>query len=384
MDRAPGGVRHLAAVVLFAGVGNASLVCSPAIASQLAIALNYSPRQIGIYFFVEYAGYVLAGLVGRRLLPSMDWRRVAALSTVGVLAGSLVSVAALGAFPILLCVRLVTATCGALLSLIAMASANESPNSTRVLSFYIMGQIMTGALGLATLPFLFALFGLKAFFLVIAAASILASPAIRWLYRGKTREHETTSSAVVLSRTILMLRFPAVLLFYVVVGGVWTFAGQIGRGSGLSAVTVGTIRSASTVAGVTGTVVAAFLGRRQNIQWPILTAYAALITAILLLLHIAGAWWFFFGMIMFKAAWTFVIPSMLTVIARLDRDGAILADVTLIIGVGLAIGPLIASQLVQISSGFGPMLIMELTLMAVSCGSIFTMARAVAPQPGQA
>jgi MFS family permease len=78
-------------------------------------------------------------------------------------------------------------------------------------------------------------------------------------------------------------------------------------------------------------------------------------------------------MIAIKFAWSFALPFAVMLIGRLDRDGRLFAEMTVVVGIGLAVGPLLAGYLVE-SLGYRWMLAAEFVLLLGSCLSISIMA----------
>lgn len=378
-DRAGGApeTRRLIAIALLAGLSSASLVCAPAIASQLGSQFGFDAKQVGYFFSAEFAGFVVSGLLGQRFMPRVAWRTIARVSLLVFLGGTLVSAAFLDAIAVLLMLRLISATAGALIGIVCVASANEASNPSRAYGFYIIGQLLVGVIGLALLPMLFARFGLVSFFAAVAVLCLCCVPATAWLAQGKSRESSARAGAAGGSQLWRNLRFPALLLFYVALGGIWTFSAGLAKQAGLDPIAAGTVLSVATFAGVIGAGVASAFGRRVDMQRPVVIGYVLLIASSLALLDTQHLAIFVLAMLIFKFAWTFALPFVMAIIGRLDDDGRIMAEIYLVAGIGLMVGPLLAGYLVALGRGYTSMLIVETALVMISGLSAAVLGRRV-------
>lgn len=358
--------KRLIAIALLAGLSSSSLVCAPAIASQLGSQYGFDAKQVGYFFSAEFAGFVISGLLGQRLMPRVAWRTLARVSLAIFLAGTLITSLCLDSLPVLLVLRGLTATAGALIGVVCVASANEAANPSRAYGLYIIGQLLAGVIGLAVLPMLFARFGLVAFFVTTAALMLAALPTTAWLAQGKSQQHLARPVTTRGSQLWRTLRFPVLLLFYVALGGIWTFSAELAKQAGFDPIAAGTVLSVATFAGVIGAGVASALGELANMQRPVVIGYVLLIVSALGLLDTEHVAIFVMATLLFKFAWTFVLPFVMAVIGKLDDDGSVMAEIYLVAGIGLMVGPLLAGYLVSMGQGYASMLVVETVLVVIS------------------
>lgn len=345
-DRYPtSGLCGLIAIAVFAGLANASLLCAPVIATQLMTELGLDARRVGLFFSMEFGGYCLAGLGGRWLLPNLPWRLIVLVSVAVVVMGDLIAILCLHYFIALLFVRLITATFSAMLGIVAMSSANRRADRGRAYGIYILGQCMTGVIGLALLPALFTHYGIRSYFVLLPMLFIALSWMGLFLAQGGAGPRPVNEGHVSISGFSVVLRRIAVLLFYMGLSGVWTFSGAISARAGISALHGGALMSGAAFAGVLGSALAAWYGRRPNIHGAMFVGYGVLIGALLvLMLPTVGA--FITGIVSFKFAWTFVIPFIFATIGQQDSKGEVIAEVNLLAGLGLSVAPWLAGQIV--------------------------------------
>jgi MFS transporter, DHA1 family, inner membrane transport protein len=363
----PHHLARLITLMVLGGIGNLSLTCGPVLATQLSSQLHLRPTEVGWFFAAEYGGYLIGGLAARWLLPRFPWRRQAVLYLCGFLAGSIISALFSNLpLPILLLIRLPTATCSASLGIICMATANDDRHPSRALSLFIMGQLIGGMVGLSLFPALLGRYGLAGFFLPIAVAAFASFPLVRFLANEKSVNRTATGATEVAAPSFLWLRFPAILLFYFGISGIWTFAGAIASTIPLDTTSVGRALSIATVAGLVGSGIAASLKQVSDPRIPIAVGYVILLLGTAAFAHPAGMAMFTVAALGLEFAWCFVIPFILSAIGRFDQDGSMIADINLVIGIGLAVGPALGGMLIERFGGFTTLLVAEGSLLVLA------------------
>lgn len=165
-------------------------------------------------------------------MSRLDWRRVALTAGVVFLAANLAS-AVVTQYETLLAARFIASLAGGTLMILCISCAAGTPNPSRVYAFWVLGQLLLGMLGLLALPGLFATFGLKVVYLILAAIMLCCLPLVsafppRFQPLSVSRQQPSTA----LWRQALAVL--AVLTFYISLSAVWTFIGTIGSAAGLS------------------------------------------------------------------------------------------------------------------------------------------------------
>ena len=243
-------LRLLAAIVIFAAIAPGILMTAPAVAAQLASEWQLKPGQIGWLFSAELGAMSLATLPAWWWMSRLDWRRVALTAGMVFLAANLAS-AVVTQYETLLAARFIASLAGGTLMILCISCAAGTPNPSRVYAFWVLGQLLLGMLGLLALPGLFATFGLKVVYLILAAIMLCCLPLVsafppRFQPLSVSRQQPSTA----LWRQALAVL--AVLTFYISLSAVWTFIGTIGSAAGLSPTQVGLVLAAATVCGIIG------------------------------------------------------------------------------------------------------------------------------------
>lgn len=346
----------LAAIVLFAAITPAVLLTAPAIAAQLASQWQLSPTRIGDLFSAELGAMSLATLPAIWWLKHIDWRRAALCSALLFIVANLLSMLAHD-YSLLLMARLCSALAGGSLMIICLASAAASPTPSRAYGFWVMGQLVLGAIGLSLLPMLFQRFGLGACYLILALLMTLCLPLVRCFPSGAARPGANAPPVPAISRFKAGLGILGILTFYISLSGVWTFIGAIGSQSGLSAQTSGDILAIATLMGIVGALCATLFGDRLPRSALLLLGYGLMAGSVLLLLDQPQLARFALAALVFKFTWTFILPLILARMAEMDRSGRLMNASNLVISAGLAIGPSLAGRLIESSGGFQGLLL---------------------------
>lgn len=336
------------ALVAFAAITPMALLVAPALAAQLGAELGVGPSQIGTYFFVENGAFSAASLLGLFWLGRVNVHVVGMIALAVFVIGNLATAVLLSDYTTLLLLRAFTGFGGGTLMVLSMVSAQDADNPERVFGYWVVGQLVAGAIGLAVLPHLFAGFGLKSFYLVLGILALLLAPLSRG-FRAPAASKPAGPRSAPSSRFVLLviLAVTAILAFYIAIGGVWTFASMAAEQAGLQPAGIGNILATATLFGIAGALIASFLGGRVARRLMLLLGYAILVLSVVALALLKGGLGYVVAICAFKFAWTFVLPFIIAEVAGRDPSGRLVASTTMIIGTGLSLGPLFAGTMLD-------------------------------------
>lgn len=354
----------IARVVIFSAIAPLALLVAPVLTTQLIAERGLSPALVGDYFLFELGGISFASIPALWWMRRFTSRQIAPVAAIVFILGNLLSIIA-SSLPMVFGVRLVTALAGGALMLLCLNAAGAAANRDRVFGYWISGQLVLGALGLALLPRLFAGWGLGAFYAALALMMALALPlAFRFDAPTIMRRADVAAprTASLLLPGIAML---AVFAFYVGLGGSWAFMSLIAAQSGLADIAVADTIAVASLLGIAGAVLATFLGGRLPRAWALVIGYLMLFGAIIALLGQLDMLRFTGAAYAFKFAWTFALPFILAAIASRDTSGGIMAWVNLVIGTGTSIGPVITGRILE-GTGASTMLLVCAGAIALS------------------
>ena len=156
----------------------------PAVAAQLAAQWQLGPAQIGHLFSTELGamspprcrrGGGSGASTGGGSLRCRRWCLSSATAS-----------ALVQDFTLLLPLRFIASLAGGTLMILCITCAAGTANPSRVYAFWVLGQLVLGAVGLLVLPPLFAHFGLMAVYLILAAIMLCCLPLIPAFPNGFT------------------------------------------------------------------------------------------------------------------------------------------------------------------------------------------------------
>ncbi|MCY1210350.1 Major Facilitator Superfamily protein [compost metagenome] len=353
-----------AAIVVFAAITSAVLLTAPAIATRFAVELGLNPERIGNLFSIELGAMSLATLPSFWWLKRVDCRRAALIAALLFIAGNLASAAAASYLP-LAALRFVTALAGGSLMVLCMSCAATLPNPSRAYGFWVLGQLVLGAIGLSLLPRLFEAHGLGVGYLLLASLTLLGLPLVR-AFPAAHRAPERRARSGSASRWKVAAAILGLLGFYVALSAVWTFIGAIGAQAGLSAQASGDILAIATLMGIAGAGCATLIGERLPRTPLLCSGFGLMVAATLLLLDQPQLARFAVAVLLFKFTWTYVLPFILASLVDLDESGRLMSLSNLVIGSGLALGPAMAGRLLGDSGDFRSLLLVAGALTTLS------------------
>lgn len=366
----------LFALVAFAAITPMALLVAPALAAQLGMELGIGPSQIGTYFFVENGAFSAASLLSLFWLGRANVRVVGMIALAVFILGNLATPFILPDYTNLLLIRAFTGFGGGTLMVLSMVSGQDAENPDRVFGYWVVGQLVAGAVGLFLLPYLFAGFGLKSFYIVLGVLTLLLTPLVRGFVAPAAAQPSQARAASGGGFVLLaILAVAAILAFYITIGGVWTFASMAATQAGIAGENIGGILAIASLFGIVGAMIATWLGGRSVRQAMLVLGYAILVLSVVALAVFEGGTAYIVAICAFKFAWTFVLPFIIAEVAGRDPSGRLVAATTLIIGTGLSLGPLFAGNLLEAAWS-----LQSVFLAAAACGVLSVICLFAAPK----
>lgn len=314
--------------LLFAGAVGAALAHLGAVAMPFQIgavmdALAVSPEAAGIFGFCQMGALALAMILSA---PAVDRLPPAMLAIGGAILAAAANLAMFQFVPglWLLCVLAMLAGAGyGAVFAATIAGISSSPFADRLFALSSGGSVMIVVALMAWFPTISVRFGTMGPFVGIGALVLATSPFLLGFgWQARARAAATGPASPVRSRGAIAI-YVIWACFSLASGVAWSFAERIGRSIGLDPATIGAILSASTFAGIGGTLVAAAIAGR----WPrLVSATIGLVGTGLgcLLFSIAGgAALFASGALLFWVASMFFYCVMLGTAAAYDPSGRV-------------------------------------------------------------
>ncbi|WP_262107480.1 MFS transporter [Arthrobacter sp. Marseille-P9274] len=357
---------RIAFIVLFSSVVSTLLLMAPAVAGQLQAQMGLSPTQTGDLFAVELGAMSIASLPALFWIKRLNLRMASLVFALIFVTGNIVSSYA-NTYELLVTVRGATSLAGGSLMVLAMSLAARTANRERVYGLWTAGQIAFGAIGLAIFPRFFDGFGISVVYWTLAVLMILVLPLLRFLPSHSMPPAKAIHGGTIkpnLRKTVLGLI--ACLVFSIGLSSIWTFLGGIAGSAKIDPQTLGIILSVATMVGVVGSVAATLIGGKVNRRILLVGGHAGMLLAVALLFGFPSALQLATAAIIFKFAWPWTLPFLLSTLADLDRVGRASNLSNLFIGGGFAIGPFIAGRLVEGTGGYTALTLMSVLALLAS------------------
>lgn len=159
------------------------------------------------------------------------------------------------------------------------------------------------------------------------------------------------------------------LVFSLGVGGVWTYAEQLGTASGLERDFLSSTLASAMIVSFAGAMFASWLEARTGRRLPLLLGILGQSAGLMLLGGELSEPVFVLGVLAFNLFWSFVGPYQLGVLSGVDRSGKYAALLPGFQGLGFAVGPAIAAE-VLVRSGYTAVIVMGVACLLASLALI--------------
>ncbi|ABM10759.1 MFS transporter [Paenarthrobacter aurescens] len=364
-------------IAVFSAVLNTVLLIAPVIAGKLVERYGVTPLELGGLFSLELAAFSLASLPAFLWLRRINLRTATYLFTALVIVGNIIS-GFMDSFPALMAARFITSLASGSIMVILLTLSGRAANPSRSFGIFVVAQLAMGALILAVFPAIYAGVGVAAMYWTLACLAALCLFAVRCIdgeaLRSQPRETpgDGASTKPVGPKAPVyrfVLGLAAVLLFYIALSGVWTFIAQISAAAGIGLSASSLVLSLATVAGIASALVATILGDSPRRRVFLLGGYLGMGLSVALLFGAPGLVRFAIAAVIFKFAWTFILPYLLSTLAGLG-NAHVMSVVNLMIGTGFAIGPLLSGALIESTGDFTAMLSVALGGLLISMAAI--------------
>ncbi|HJV98789.1 MAG TPA: MFS transporter [Arthrobacter sp.] len=339
-------------IAVFSAVLYSVLLIAPVIAGKLVEQFGLTPVQVGTLFSLELGSFSLATVPAYLWLRRMNLRTASYLFTAIVIAGNIAS-GFLDDFGYLVAARVVTSLAAGSITVIILTLSGRTGNPSRAFGIFVVFQLAMGALILAVFPTVYAGTGVAAIYWTLAGLAMLCLLVVNRIDGEVLRKSMPAAAAE--TKRVPVFRaaagMAAVLLFYVALSGVWSFIAQISAGAGIDLSASSLILSLATVAGILSALVATALGDSPRRRLYLLAGYIGMALSIALLIGAPALMRFAIAAVIFKFAWTFILPYLLSTLSDLSSGGHLMNTTNLMIGGGFSIGPIVGGALIQSGGG---------------------------------
>ncbi len=361
----------IAALVLLSAISPAILLIAPAVVGALVTGSGLTPQAAGLVISAELGAMALVTFSTLWWMRFWNWRTAVRSCLVVMIVGNLASSQSVDSGTMLAFWRFVSGLGSGSVIILCMVTIGQTRQRERNYGWWVVGQLVLGAVGLKVLPGILPQYGLESVYLFLAAASAAMLPLVRLLpeagtdapARGNRRAYWLVSVA----------GLAAVVLFYISLGGVWAYVERIADQAGMAPQSIGDALTIATLFGIAGSLAATWMGGRWGCLAPLVLGYAMLGGSIVLLQSPLSEGTYLFATSVFKFAWTFALPFLLASIAAHDTSGRLVVLANFMIGAGLSIGPAAAGATLAAAPDYSGVLTLGIVGSLVSLGFALTL-----------
>jgi predicted MFS family arabinose efflux permease len=352
---APTGGKALFAAVYASVVSEYSLLVMPFIVGAMIDSYGASEQLAGRIVSLQLLGMAISAVGASMLMRRIDrLRAMVAMTAIVVLSNVLCAM--MVPLPVMIAARFATGIGEGALMAIAGAVAAATPDPRRAFSIIGFAVALAAAAALVATPWLVELSGRAGTFWFLAGFSALSLPFLRWAapFRRVSAAEPGAGAATVpptLSRNPL-LALLAFGLFWAGAAGLWVYAERIGLAHGLTLAEIGFFLGLGQLAGIPGPLCVGWLARRFAL--PPLFAFAILfnVAAGLAFVFVPNGWVYCLGAALLSFWAMFLTPCFRTLMALLDRSGAVVAASVAAFTLGYGAAPLLITFFLGGTSGF--------------------------------
>lgn len=375
-------------IAVFSGALYTVLLIAPVVAAKISTQFDLSATEVGVLFSCELGAFSLSALPAYLWASRFNLRLVTYCCTAVVVAGNIVSALA-PTYPALLVARIVTSIAAGSITVIILLVCGRTTNPGRAFGLFVVAQLATGAVLLAVAPKIFDGSKVGAVYWTLAALTALGftvtgridGDLLRRANRHGDNRSRTEPGRGSGATVRVVLGMSAVLLFYLALSSVWTFVGQLAIDAGLAPGTTSLVLSVATVAGVLSALGATVIGETPHRSTFLVSGYAALTVSIGLLVDAPAPVRFTVAAVVFKFAWTFVLPYLLSSLSSLSESPHVMTTINIMVGAGFAVGPTLAGTIIDRTDGYVTMLISAAAMMVLSTALAWAAVRSAPLRP---
>lgn len=334
----------LASLVWLSMLGAIIANVQPMFLGGLANSFNLNAQQLGFLGGAELAGSCLASLCAAFWFPLLNLRRVAMFALAVTVCGNFMTSWVANYLP-LLCLRFVTAFFGAgVIYSLTLGLIGQVKNPDRIIALAIILQVLSLAVGMATIPLLlehWQLPGMMMTLSLLMATGFLLLPFIP--HRAPPQEASDGLSpakgAAWFMPAALLL---SLVMFSIGLGAIWAFLERMGASAGFAMADIGKALAVSGFIGGLGALSAALLGQRIGRLLPLTVGIVGQL-GVCWLLSDRTTWpLYIIAVALFNFFWNLVLPFLMGAIGTADKTGRFMVLIPAAQAGGYAIGPMLA------------------------------------------
>lgn len=330
--------------LIVAPIGYLMVLFLPVFLEVASQQLALTPSQVGRLGAMDSLGLAIGTLLCAIYIKRLNFRIAVTVGAVICIITNVVS-AFVTNFTDLCMIRVVAGLGEGLLVAIGVTAVGMTSLPERWFGFYTAAIVFVQAIGLLIIAPIYNQWQLLGVFITMAL--IYAIPlAVIWMLPARSVVAEVVSSASQPTGK-LMLAMLSMLFFYLCIGGVWAYVSFMGTSQGLSLGYVSNSLAISMVSGFLGAIFFAVIGHHAR-SIPLLVASTAImIVSLYFLSHFESATSYLIITCVYGFFWSVIGARLFSAISDADQSGRYISAAQTVLGMGVALGPFLASLLVD-------------------------------------
>ncbi|MEW8025343.1 MAG: MFS transporter [Candidatus Thiodiazotropha sp.] len=364
----------LFAAILLTTIGLLVPNILPILVGAIANNLSFDNDQLGLLAGIEPLGLGISAALAVFWIRRVSWRQ-AALSAIFVLIiGNAISVL-LTDFTTLLIVRGLTGFFGGGVAFaIGIAAISESRDTDRSFALMVMVHVASMFLGLLLLPHAEIKWGIAGILIPVSLLATVLIPITRILPECSHKGDPSANGSIPDVGPVFW-GLGAQLVWYIGVGGLWTFIERIGTHAGFENTDIGYALALGMGVSIIGSAVATAQGDRIGRLVPFTLTLTTQVVAALFLIDIDNLLFYTLVWMAFNTAWNYGLPYIYAAIADADHSGRFVVMVPTAQAFGFALGASISGFLIE-STGLSAVIYLCLAMNAATALLFIILSRA--------
>lgn len=353
---------------------------APLISIQMDKELGFSPEKVGFIYMIEILTGMTANILAFFWLKTkINWYHIFVAmiyltAILNIISGFLIK----DHFNLYIAVRILAAISGSTIFIITNSSMALLPNSYRAFSISLFSQIILGSLGLFILPLFLGEYGIFSVYLFVSILLVCVLPLTKgidsiWrmkeenIFKEKSQSQQGIEPRSYVIRKDMYLCLAGIFLFNLVVAGVWTFIGGYLTSLNVELSVVYNVLGSSSMVGILGAGTSILFSKKVN--FVIVTCFIFLIASVLAMYMNINVLLVIVSCYAFKYIWTLILPFTMSIAAEYEVDGNTMNLVSLSLGLGIALGPMLSGMFIERVS-FSSMFLFNLIMLIISMAII--------------
>ncbi|WP_338325098.1 MFS transporter [Aurantiacibacter suaedae] len=357
------------AAIILGTIGVLSFIVQPGLVQGFVTEYGSTEAVANGLAFAEMLGIASSTILAALISDRFSWRLQASLALVIAAAGYALSGLASGG-DMLSIARFIAGFGSGIVISISFVVVGATARAERNLALYLVLLLTYGALGLWAMPTILDTVGLDAVFYGWAVMCLAAIAAALQLPAhassgGQSDGLQTEMSSARAPWLAIILTLAGILVYNVSVGVAWANLFLIGIDAGLDEQPIADALLICQFTAVGGALGAVWFSERVGNFWPVLVGLLGGAGAIALTLGQPDYAAFLVALIAFNTLWNFAMPFILGLAASLTPSGRLMSTAIAFQMLGLAFGPLAASELLGETSSFEPVKALSIATMLI-------------------